>query len=405
MEGVAFVDTPGIASLATTGTQLSYAYLPDSDLGLVLVDGNSALGREDLDLLRSLHAAGIPSKVMISKCDLLSRPDIEKVLAYTRGVISEHLGFTPEVIPISAVESWASKVDEWFEDILSPLLKKSRESLEISLNRKAQSLRESLLATLDAKASLPGTEAGETLDIERIVRPVDESLDQFKQRWDEQLDGVTGWTEEVLNEASAVMARLASSSNKGEALPATSVQEEVIRTVASRCHPLLREYEDLAEQVTDVLRELKGRATAGGAAETFDIPRPSALPSPIVSLLDGITIPQPGPLARISQGARVRHFRRELEDKVKVQVQQVLRELRPRLKHWFRATVSAIEESYRAQTDPLRYRSSPRASEQSTRGQDGIREDIEFLRDYESGGNTHAVTVASRSIVEEGRKA
>ncbi len=70
-EGVAFVDTPGIASLATSGTKLSYAYLPDSDLGVVLVDGHSSLGRDDLDLLRSLHAAGIPSIVLISKCDLL----------------------------------------------------------------------------------------------------------------------------------------------------------------------------------------------------------------------------------------------------------------------------------------------------------------------------------------------
>jgi GTP-binding protein EngB required for normal cell division len=399
LEGVAFVDTPGIASLATTGTQLSYAYLPDSDLGLVLVDGNSTLGREDLDLLRSLHAAGIPSKVMISKCDLLSRPDLDKVLAYTRGVISEHLGFTMDVIPVSSVESWESRVDGWFEDILSPLLKRSRESLEASLNRKAQSLRESLLAALEAKASLPGAEIRETLDIERIVRPVDEGLEQFKQRCDQQLDGVTDWTEEVLNEASFTMARLASGSNEREVLSSTSVREQVIRTVASRCHPLLQEYEELAERVTNVLRELKGRASAGGAAEAFDIPRPSALPSPVVSLLDGITIPQPGLLARISQSARIRHFRKELGDKAGIQVQQVLQEFRTRLEHWFRATVSAIEESYRAQTDPLRYQSSPSASEQSTGGQDGLREDIEFLRDYESGGNAYAVPVVSSSIV------
>jgi GTP-binding protein EngB required for normal cell division len=403
-EGVAFVDTPGIASLATTGTQLSYAYLPDSDLGLVLVDGHSAVGREDLDLLRSLHAAGIPSKVLISKCDLLSRPDIDRILAYTRGVIAEHLGISQEVIPISSVESWASTVDHWFENTLSPLLKKSRESLEVSLDRKAQSLRESLLATLEMKASRPGEEASETRDIEGIVRPLDESLEEFKQRWEQQLDSVADWAEEILDDASSVMARVTAASNERENIPASAAAEAVIHTVASRCHPLLQEYEVLSERMKTVLRELTGNASFAGPAESSEIPRPSALPSPVVSPLDGITISQPGPLARISQAARIRHFRKELDEKAGAQVHRILEELRPRLRHWFRATVSALEESYRAQTDPLRYRSSPRASGQSTGSEDGLREDIQFLRGYESGDNTRGVPGASDSMVAEARK-
>ncbi len=56
-EGIAFVDTPGIASLATSGTKLAYAYLPDSDFAIVLIDSQSTLGRDDLDILRALHLA------------------------------------------------------------------------------------------------------------------------------------------------------------------------------------------------------------------------------------------------------------------------------------------------------------------------------------------------------------
>jgi len=393
-EGIAFVDTPGIASLATSGTRLSYAYLPDSDLGLVLVDGHSYLGREDLDLLRSLHAAGIPSVVMISKCDLLSPGDVERVLSYTRNAVVEHLGSAPEVIPISSVASWVSEVDAWFERSISPLLRRSREALFDSVNRKALSLRESLLATLEMKASRSTTGKAHAQDTERVLRPLDESLVAFKKRWENELDRIPGWEEEILEQAASALARGSTGTEQTTDLSSNLVAETVIGTVASHCNPFLHEYRELADRISAGISELKESDEASDIAAQ-ELPRPSALPSPVVSLLDGIAISPPGPLARISLGARTRHFRKELEDKLGAQVRQILQEVRPRLKHWFQATIHALEESFRLQTDPLRYRST---SETSIGTNDGLKADIALLRSQNVEGESPAATRAGAEV-------
>ena len=47
-DGIAFVDTPGLGSLATSGAAETLAYLPRCDLGVVLIDAASTLSPEDL---------------------------------------------------------------------------------------------------------------------------------------------------------------------------------------------------------------------------------------------------------------------------------------------------------------------------------------------------------------------
>ena len=379
-EGVAFVDTPGIASLATSGTKLSYAYLPDSDLGVVLVDGHSSLGRDDLDLLRSLHAAGIPSIVLISKCDLLPPDDIEKVVSYTRSAVAEHLGTSPEVIPISSVDSWVPQLHAWFEQTISPLLQRARQSLTISLNRKAQALRESILATLEMRGSRGIGGASQLQEAERALRPLDESLDEFARRWQERLETMDDWAEEALGKASSKLARASGDAMGQAGQKVTVLADAVIEVAASRYHPFLQEYEALVGRIRHELDELRKEDPSARAVEAYELPRPSALSSPVVSLLDGISISDPGPLMRMSQTLREKHYRKEIEEKAGLGLQQLLQELRPRLRHWFAETVNRLRESFRLQTDPLRYRHTARTSDGSAAGDSGLMADIEFLR-------------------------
>jgi predicted GTPase len=70
-QGVAFVDTPGLGSLATTGAAETLAYIPRCDLGVVLVDAGSMLTPDDLVTVRALYEAGIPAFILLSKADLL----------------------------------------------------------------------------------------------------------------------------------------------------------------------------------------------------------------------------------------------------------------------------------------------------------------------------------------------
>ena len=382
-EGVAFVDTPGIASLATSGTKLSYAYLPDSDFGVVLVDGHSSLGRDDLDLLRSLHAAGIPSIVMISKCDLLTAPDIEKVVSYTRAAAAEHLGSPLEVVPVSSVDAWAPQVQEWFERAISPLLQQARESLTVSLNRKANSLCDSILATLEVQASRADKSEARPREAERALRPLDEMLDEFAHRWGDRLETMSDWAKEALGAAASKLARTFVEGGKctgQKAVGAAALADAVIEVAASRYHPFLQEFESVVGRIRHDLDQLRMEEPSARAVEAYELPRPSALPSPVVSLLDGISIPAPGPLMRMSLALREKHFRKELEEQGGQSLQQLLEEFRPRLRHWFAVTIKALRDSFRLQTDPLRYRQAARSTNGPAAGDGSLMADIEFLR-------------------------
>lgn len=375
--GVAFVDTPGIASLATSGTKLSYAYLPDSDLGVVLVDGHTSLGRDDLDLLRALRAAGIPSIVMISKCDLLAPEDIERVTAYTRAAVREHLGFSPDVVPISSVDSWVPRIEAWFKETIHPLVERSRESLTASLSRKVQSLQASLLAALEMRAHRAPADRSQSEEAERVLRPLDESLDEFTRRWEQRLSSISGWAEEILSRASA---RLAEGEGERGAAAAQVLADAVIEAAAARYQPFLQEYEELASRLSRGVKELAAGQGALLDMEGHDFPRPSAIPSPAVALLSGIRIANPGAVSRASAALRARHFRRQLDAQAGAALEQVLEELRPRLNHWLSATLTALRESFRLRTDPMRYRHAAASTRTSPEDRDVLMQDIEFLR-------------------------
>ena len=74
-EGVTFVDTPGLGSLAVAGAEETIAYLPRCDLGIVLIDASAGLTQDDLVVVQALYQAGASAMILISKADLFSGAD------------------------------------------------------------------------------------------------------------------------------------------------------------------------------------------------------------------------------------------------------------------------------------------------------------------------------------------
>lgn len=110
-EGVVLVDTPGIGSLATSGSAETFAYLPRCDLSVVLIDAGSTLNQEDLSLLRDLYEAGIPAQVLLSKADLLTAEDRQQVLQYIGNQLRRELDLDMPVHPVSVVGKDAALLD------------------------------------------------------------------------------------------------------------------------------------------------------------------------------------------------------------------------------------------------------------------------------------------------------
>jgi GTP-binding protein EngB required for normal cell division len=147
-DGITFVDTPGLGSLATHGAAETLAYLPKCDLGIVLIDAGSTLTEGDLHTILALEEATVPAHVLLSKADLLSPDDCKKTIQYVRQHIASACQLDLPVHPVSVRPSNRHLVEEWYADQIRPLSSHSQELRAVSLQRKIGALRESVSAAL-----------------------------------------------------------------------------------------------------------------------------------------------------------------------------------------------------------------------------------------------------------------
>ncbi len=157
-DGVAFVDTPGLGSLATSGARETLAYLPQCDMGVILVDAGATLTNEDLATLQALYEAAIPAQVLLSKADLLAPEDRDRSASYIVNQVHSFLGLDLSVHPVSTKSGHASLMDAWFKEQILPLYEKHQDLARQSVRRKIGALREAVTAALKIRINLSGKE-------------------------------------------------------------------------------------------------------------------------------------------------------------------------------------------------------------------------------------------------------
>jgi GTP-binding protein EngB required for normal cell division len=155
-EGVVYVDTPGLGSLASSGAAETKAYLPRCDLGIVLIDAGSTLTEDDLATIQTLYAAGIPASVLLSKADLLAPEDRDRVRQYAKDHIHSELGLTLPVHPVSIKIGYTELLEAWLEREIIPLYDRHAELARQSLSRKIGALRLGVEAALRTRIKRSG---------------------------------------------------------------------------------------------------------------------------------------------------------------------------------------------------------------------------------------------------------
>jgi GTP-binding protein EngB required for normal cell division len=168
LEGVVFVDTPGMGSLATAGERESYAYLPRCDFGILLIDAAAAPSPQDMEVLRLLHDSGIPGMVVLGKADLLSDAERRRVCDYVGTEMVRRLGLELPVHLVS-VTGDASLARDWFARDVAPLCRRVRELSEASVRRKLGHLLESVSATLRVMLGAGGRDGRDASERRRGV--------------------------------------------------------------------------------------------------------------------------------------------------------------------------------------------------------------------------------------------
>lgn len=266
--GLAFVDTPGLGSLATAGAAETLAYLPQCDLGVVLIAAGSPLNDEDLSTILRLYEAAIPVKVLLSKADLLSPSDLESALQYTARQLRAHLGLEIGVHPVSTASSHAHLLERWFSEEIAPLYAKHRQLAEESSRRKVAALRQAVVAALKANLNVSGNgpvlAADELVAVERDLRDSAAKLEQARVFCIRASDEIRGLAPYALNEAAdALMAADGTD-------PRTTVNNAIAKTAAAATQ-VYTHLQELARTLAGALQR------AAQALGSHDAPPPEEL--------------------------------------------------------------------------------------------------------------------------------
>ncbi len=256
-EGVVFVDTPGLGSLATSGAAETRAYLPRCDLGVVLIDAGSTLTQDDLSTIQTLYDAAIPAAVLLSKADLLAPADRERVRAYVAEHIRRDLGPDLPVHPVSVKPAEAHLLDQWLEKEILPLYERHTELARQSLRRKTGALRLGVEAALKARLKRPGI----TPEDSAPLREAEKDLRTLASRFTVDRDQCIGITDRLRQLGPAALAEAArSAADRRDGGPAGRLVAAALENrAAAEANTVASILEQLAR---DAARALAGAARA-----------------------------------------------------------------------------------------------------------------------------------------------
>jgi GTP-binding protein EngB required for normal cell division len=390
-DGVIFVDTPGVGSLALAGGAEALAYLPRCDLGVVLVDAASTLNQEDLALLRALYGAGIPAMLLLSKADLLSASDRERMAGYIRGQIRRELELDLAVHPVSIVGADESLLVRWFEEDLTPVLEQHRALVEASLKRKIAHLRESVISTLETilgRRRGGRTDEAAKLDTDAANRLLDEADQAIRHASDRALN----WSDDILVFAESLPPIFAKAVL---AAPRSAPPNDIARIVEERLYQRGLAAREVVAKLQGVLAttiESLRRVSPLADADVTSVRdfHAGGLPTPNIDLLrdnsftarlwwSGIA----PPLAALSIERSVRlRFGSEIREIVRFHDRQ--------LQSWVKTNVARVVELYEAQASAFREQIRRLRAESVDGGtveaQAELEDDLTGLRQDETNG-------------------
>jgi GTP-binding protein EngB required for normal cell division len=404
-DGIVLVDTPGIGSLARSGSAETFAYLPRCDLGVVLIDAASTLTPDDLDVLRLLYEAGIPAHVLLSKADLLTSADRQRTVDYVRKRVQQELSLELPVHPVSTVGADEELLTRWFEHDIEPLLARHRALTESSLRRKIASLRDSVLAVLQVlHARHGGGTAHDRASVDpglvrRILDEANVAIREADRRCRDWNTDAQSLLEVVLQDAAQGVAALPVG-------PADTAETPVVAALRR----LLTQRGQMALELATSLRKtlirtLKSLGKAAPLTQIDAAPLRDAVPRglPPVDLLPvGETLRWPRPwwaslLPSLAVWALRRAIERHLGPTLREQIQLYDRQLQV----WLRACLGQFVELYEAQAEVCREQvrrlTGDGAVADSTPELDELRATVEELQQAGSHG-----AQAARGLVNAG---
>ena len=360
-EGVTFVDTPGLGSLAVAGAAETVAYLPRCDLGIVLVDASSGLTQDDLMVIQALYQSGATASVLVSKADLFTVADRQRMVDYIKTHVQSQLRVEPPVHVVSVIGNDAQLCDQWFNNELQPTLKQHRELTAISHKRKIGALRESVISALqrrlEAFAESGNVSVGESSGNAALqaLRGGDRILEQAKANAFHLTRRISGWGPEILQCIAEQIARAWAESST------VDIRQIFADTLNGIVSEAVRHCLQTIEQTREeLLRRIRTATGASNAELSEDLPKVTSLPAFEGSeLTRHIEIERPAMLSLLGKTALTPYVRRQLEKQLEHTLTEFLTFYANRLRKWMEQMLVAMHDAFEVACDAHRAKFSP----------------------------------------------
>jgi GTP-binding protein EngB required for normal cell division/ABC-type transporter Mla subunit MlaD len=395
---VVFVDTPGLGSLASAGAAETMAYLPQCDLGVVLVDASSTLTQEDLSTIRALYEAAIPAFVLLSKADLLAPADRARAASYVAEHIKSQLGLALTVRPVSAVSGHADLLHQWFEEEIWPLYGRHQQLAKQSVRRKIGALREAVEAALrvrlDRTDRQPQGERYDPKEAEARLRRTTGYFEEVRLTCERLVDEIPWLSDLALARAAAQIAERAA----GERDQDSPLTAEVVAILTSVAAEKARELSETLERLPRHLAESLDRAAQ--ALDVQGAPGAEELASAVREMprldLGGIHLDLRFKfLSAFGKGIARRRVEQRLRDQVGPTVADSFSSYGRLLRAWAMNALEEMQRRFNAHADAYRAQLGRLTSGAGTSVQetDAIRRDLKRLAQWGGRGEGRKQTI------------
>ena len=381
-EGVTFVDTPGLGSLAVAGAEETIAYLPRCDLGIVLIDASAGPTQDDLVVVQALYQAGAGAMVLISKADLFSPADREQMIAYVKANLRSQLRVEPPVYAVSVFGADAALCDRWFENELRPFLAQHHELAITSQKRKIGGLREAVIGALERTLQVgPEAVSGESAvlsnEATEALRNGDRILERAQGECFFLTRKITKMQRAIINVAAQhIGAALIESDNVDTA---SIFAKTLTRMIAEPVAATLRSIEQTREALA---KAIEFAASASGRSAPEELPQPAGMPMvDFDEISQKIVIEKPAMLSLLGKGMLTSHVRRKLETEYDRALLEFLSLYANRLRRWMEQSISALRTAFTAFADMHRaqFENAPASGSADT---SAVQHDLRMLREW-----------------------
>jgi GTP-binding protein EngB required for normal cell division len=380
-EGVTFVDTPGLGSLAVSGAEETIAYLPRCDLGIVLIDASAGLTQDDLVVVQALYQAGASAMILISKADLFSPADRDQMIRYVKTNLREQLRLEAPVHAVSVFGPDAALCDRWFESELRPFLGQHQQLAIISQKRKIGVLRESVIGALERRSQVQtvsretGSVPGEAIE---ALREGDRVLERAQGESFFLTRKIAKMHQAILDIVAERIAAALSDSDNADA--ASIFSETLTQMIAEPVAATLRSIEQTRDALT---KAMQLAAATSGHSTPEELPRPAGMPMLDVNeISQRIVIERPRMLLLLGKRAVASNVQRQLEQQYGRALFEFLSLYANRLRRWMEQRIAALRNTFNAFADMYRAHFEAVPAAAGVADPSAVENDLQILREW-----------------------